>query len=420
MRTRGYLFTELDLDNQLRERQLQVAAKVGGIPESQFLISSDQDVVEHVIPQLVVEPIVLQLGATTMSKAETQVDVSGDPMRFFSPGRRGPFYIPGTRVDVDIPYTGEDWIFSYRTNPWSTVFPRAEVKRGSLRISISLPHDAAPEQFKETHDRELGLIRQYVDRAHTQVAAYNESLESLVHQAIADRRNRLGKHAGIADLLDVPLAAKHGAPSIAPVRIEIRRPPALPVPPKTGLAPEPGITGETYERILHFIRHQGRTFERTPGTYALHDEEGLRNIILAQLNGHFEGAAMGEVFRGSGKTDICIETDNRAAFVGECKLWTGPASLTGALDQMLGYLTWRDSKASVIVFNTRNRNFSKILPSIPDSIRDHGLFVRDLSCEETGEWRVLMRSEEDEGRRVTVHVFLFDLYQAPDTGKGRE
>ncbi len=82
-----------------------------------------------------------------------------------------------------------------------------------------------------------------------------------------------------------------------------------------------------------------------------------------------------------------------------------------------GYLTWRDSKASVIVFNTRNRNFSKILPAIPDAIRDHALFVRDLTCEETGEWRVLMRSEENEGRRVTVHIFLFDLYENPDAGR---
>ena len=103
MRTRDYLFTERDLDNQLRERQLRVRSEVDAIPESQFLISSDQEVVEHAIPQLVVEPIVRQPAAMTMSKTETQVDVSGDPMRVFSPGRRGPFYIPGTRVDIDIP-----------------------------------------------------------------------------------------------------------------------------------------------------------------------------------------------------------------------------------------------------------------------------------------------------------------------------
>jgi len=176
-----------------------------------------------------------------------------------------------------------------------------------------------------------------------------------VHQVIADRRNRLGKHAGIADLLDIPVVAKDDVPAIAPVRIEVRRPPALPVAPRTGLAPEPGITGETYESILHFIRHQGRTFERTPSTYALHDEEGLRNIILAQLNGHFEGAATGEAFRGTGKTDICIEADSRAAFVGECKLWTGPASLTGALDQLLG--------TNIRVLNPMKPDFP--VPAIP-------------------------------------------------------
>ena len=321
------------------------------------------------------------------------------------------FYIPGTRVDVDIPFTGEEWIFRYRTNPWSTVFPRAEVNRGNLRISISLPHDAEPERFKESYERELRLIKEYVERSHNQVVGYNQGLPQLVQQAIASRRERLSKHANIAALLDIPLAAKAGTPSITPVKVEIRRPPPLPVPPKTGLAPEPGLTNETYEHILHFIRHQGRTFERTPATYTVHDEEDLRNIILAQLNGHFEGDAIGEVFRGRGKTDICIEQDNRAAFIGECKLWTGPASLTDALDQLLGYLTWRDSKASLIVFNSKNRDFSKILEVLPGTVRDHRLFVRDLPCEETGEWRVQMRSEEDEGRRVTVHVFVFDLYQ---------
>ena len=138
-------------------------------------------------------------------------------------------------------------------------------------------------------------------------------------------------------------------------------------------------------------------------------------MILAHLNGYFEGDAVGEAFRGNGKTDISIAQDDRAAFVGECKLWSGPAGLTTALDQLMGYLTWRDSKASLILFNSKNRNFSKILESLPDTMRNHPLFIRDLQCDETGagEWRVQMRSKEDEGRRVTVHVFVFNLYQDP-------
>lgn len=346
-----------------------------------------------------------------MKQQETLLDVSRDQMRNFSIGGSGPLHIPGTRVDIDIPFTGEEWIFRYRTNPWSTVLPRAEVQRGHLCLSISQPHDADPTSFKFIYEREIKLIREHVDRAHKQVLAYNESLPNLVQQAVNHRRDRLGRHGNIAALLDIPVATRPGAPSIAPVKVDIRRPPALPMPPKTGLAPEPGITEETFEHILRFIRHQGRTFERTPSTFAVHGEEDLRNIVLAQLNGHFQGDAVGEAFRRKGKTDICIEQQNRAAFVGECKLWTGPVGLTSALDQLLGYLTWRDSKAALIMFNSKNKHFTKILEAMPETLRAHPLFLRDLPCTEAGEWRVQMRSAEDAGRRVTVHAFVFNLYQ---------
>ena len=369
------------------------------------MIASDRELVDHIVAGFKVEPLVLQEKSKNMKQEETLLHL----------GHSGSFHIHGTRIDVNIPFTGEKWVFRYRTNPFSTNLPQhTEVHERHLRISISLPQDAEQEQFKEAYQRELELIKECVKLSHDQVISYNRDLPQLAQQAITSRRQRLGKHAGIPSSLNIPLATKPGAPSIAPVKIEIRRPPRLPVPPKTGLRPEPGIDDEIYGHILHFIRHQGRTFERTPATFAVHGEEDLRNMILAQLNGHFEGRAGGEVFRGSGKTDISIEQENRAAFVAECKLWSGPADLTGALDQLLGYLTWRDSKASLIIFNLANRNFSGILEKLPDTVKRHALFIRDLPCEEPGEWRVQMRSKEDEGRRVMVHIFAFNLYQDPE------
>ena len=411
MRPRNLLFFEEDLGAQLRGRQETVPEAVDRIPKDQFLISSDQELVDHVAAGLTVEPLVLREDATIMSQNETQVDVSGDSMRVFMPGRSGPFYVPGTRVDIDIPFKGEEWIFRYRTNPWSPAFPRAEVRRGQLRLYISQPHDADSAKFKSIYERELNLIRECVDRSHKQVVVYNESLPNLVQQSVNHRRDRIGRHNNIAALLDIPLATQPDVPSIEPVKVEIRRPPALPQVPKSGLAPEPGITDKIYAHILQFIRHQGRTFERTPSTYAVHGEEDLRNIILAQLNGHFHGDAVGEAFRGKGKTDICIEQDNRAAFVGECKLWTGAAGLTAAMDQLLGYLTWRDSKAALIMFNVKNKDFTKILNVVPETLRAHPLFLRDQACSEAGEWGVQMRSAENEGRRVTVQAFVFNLFQ---------
>lgn len=411
MRDGNVLFFEEDLDAQLRARQQSVSRAVDRIPKDQFLVSSDQEILDHVVLGLSVEPITLHEEKMTMAQHETQVDVSHDPMRVFRDGRAGPFYVPGTTVEIDVPFTGEDWIFRYRTNPWSTVLPHADVQRGHLRLIITQPHNADPNAFKTEYEQEIRLVRKCVDFARQQVVGYNESLPDLVQQAVRHRRERLERHGSIAALLDIPLVTKPGAPSIEPVKVEVRRPAPLPVPPKSGLKPEPGITDQTFEHILRLIRHQGRTFEQTPSTYAVHGEEDLRNIILAQLNGHFQGDAVGEVFRGKGKTDICIEQENRAAFVAECKLWKGPASVTAALDQLMGYLTWRDSKAALIMFNVQNKDFTKLLKAISETLSAHPLFLRKLACTEAGEWQIQTRSAEDAGRRVTVQAFIFNLYQ---------
>lgn len=257
MRDRDLLFFEEDLDAQLRARQQSVSVAVDGIAKDQFLVSNDQEILDHVVSSLTVEPVSLREDAMTMNQQETHIDVSRDQMRYFSPGRSGPFYIPGTRVDIDIPFIGEEWIFRYRTNPWSTVFPRAEVQRGHLRLSISQPHDADPASFKSIYEREIKLIREYVDRAHKQVVAYNESLPNLVQQAVNHRRDRLGRHGNIAALLDIPLATRPGAPSIAPR--------------ESGDPSSPDFTGAPEDGACAGARHHGGDLRAYP---ALHSASG--------------------------------------------------------------------------------------------------------------------------------------------------
>jgi len=405
------LFLQDDLDQQLRGRRMQVAQTVNQIPEDKFLASSTEELVEHVISRAEVEPLVLHDESATSHQSETQIDVTHDQSRVFG-GRAGKVVIPGTRFTVEIPYSGEHWLFHYRTNPFSSMLPRARVDGRSVYITVALPHDADKSQFKTHYDRQFSLLKEFVSWSHAQVVQFNKALPAVARTAVEERKERLKKHGDIAEMIGIPMKKRDDAPSVKPVKVQVRRPKPLPAPPKSGLASEPGIDEQSFEQILRFIRHQGRTFERTPSTYSKHGEEDLRNIVLAQLNGHFEGLAGGEVFRGKGKTDICIEEGSRSAFVGECKLWSGPSALSDAVDQLLGYLTWRDSKAALIVFNTKNKEFSKIIETLPTTIKKHSLYLRDLPCDESGEWRVLMRSEEDEGRRVTVHVFAFNLFTA--------
>lgn len=160
------------------------------------------------------------------------------------------------------------------------------------------------------------------------------------------------------------------------------------------------------------IRHEGRAWEAAPKTYAVHDEEELRHIILSHLKTHFEGAATAETFRKLGKTDIHISEKDRAAFVAECKIWAGASQLNAALDQLLGYLTWRDCKAALVIFNKNVAGFTDILGKIPAALEDHPNYVRTVSAEpnDEAERRFVFQSTEDEARDVTVHVFAFNLF----------
>lgn len=415
-RRENVLFLEEDLYRQLQERQKRAAGIVDGIPQERFLISTDEQLVSYVEAQVRVEPIELHEEARSMQQEECQVDVSGDRRRFFGDEVQGPFYLPGTKVTITIPFTGEPWIFRYRTSSYWTVFPHGVVMeaRGGqpalLVIKIEQAHDTNPEQFKQAFESEIDLIRKFLGNAKNEVETYNRQLPGIILSLIQHRRQRLEKHQGIAALLDIPLQSKPGAPSFEPIRIEPRSLPKLPVPPKTGLKPEPGITTEMYEKILSIIRHEARTYETAPSTFAKFDEEELRDVILAHLNGHLEGKAAGEVFRRNGKTDICIQQENRAAFVGECKVWQGAGQVCDALDQMLGYLTWRDSKAAFVMFNKTVKDFSSILANFPEAASKHHCFIQWQEAEHAGEWRALMRSIEDEGRTVTVHIFAINIF----------
>jgi hypothetical protein len=129
-------------------------------------------------------------------------------------------------------------------------------------------------------------------------------------------------------------------------------------------SPHPALDEKTYQDILTPIRWMGKTIERDPAAYASLGEENLRTQFLALLNGSFEGQGSGETFSLNGKTDIYLRVSERAVFIAECKFWNGPTGFNGIIDQLTGYLTWRDSKTAILVF-VRNADFATVLAQIP-------------------------------------------------------
>ncbi len=84
--------------------------------------------------------------------------------------------------------------------------------------------------------------------------------------------------------------------------------------------------------------------------------------------------------------------------------------LLEAVTQLLGYLTWKDSKTALIVFDKDVAGFTKIQEKIPEVLKQHPNFVRDGKAQDSGEWHMTFHSTDDPDRLVTIHVFLFNLF----------
>lgn len=409
------LFYGGDLFKSLRHQHEEISEKVDAISKDQFLTTPEDDLLDHIYDTVHIEPIVLYEDRMEMEQNEVKVDVRDDIKRIVFD--EGPLYVDGVQVVVKVPYTGHPELWTLKPNSLQTVFPHAKVCQpdskgvGYIEIVLEQPVDEPLETIKQRLESELKSIRFYLDQQKCQVEDFNSNASEEIRKAIKARKERLKIHDGISEMLGIPLTRREDTPSIGP--IPIKRKLVRPLPPtQSGFKAEPGIYNEDYEHILKVIKHVGRTFETTPKTYAVHDEEELRDILLAHLNGHYEGGATGETFRCKGKTDIRIEDQDRAAFIAECKVWEGQKKLTEAIDQLLGYLTWRDCKASIVIFNKRIAGFTELLKKIPETLLSHTGFKKDLGQKGNGEWRFIFKSNEDELRQIIVHTFVFNLYVA--------
>ena len=138
------------------------------------------------------------------------------------------------------------------------------------------------------------------------------------------------------------------------------------------------------------------------------EEEQIRDIILVDLNGHYDGDATGESFNAQGKTDILIRAEGRNVFIAECKIWDGPSTLKAAIDQILNYLTWRDTKAALLLFS-KNLGFTSVLNSIGNTVPEHSNFKRELKKVSDTHVRYLFRQKCDPERDLYLAIQAFNI-----------
>jgi hypothetical protein len=181
---------------------------------------------------------------------------------------------------------------------------------------------------------------------------------------------------------------------------------------QTGAAPpDPTLDNETYQNILGIIHTLGVAMERHPSTYAGKHEQHLRDILLATLCTLYPSST-GETFNNKGRTDILVRHQGSNVFVAECKFWSGLKVFHATIDQLLGYLTWRDSKAAVINF-VQETSIAPILEVIATGTPRHPCFLQ-LESKQGESWlQYEFKLPTDPGRHVHLTVLTFHFPAPP-------
>jgi hypothetical protein len=395
------LFHQADISALRDGRLRQLEGAVNAIEPNRLLNSSVEDLVSYFADSFKLDTPRLRRDDAVVEQRETQVQI-----RDVFESRT--IETTGTLVELTIPFDGDSEMFGVRPNRWSLSPPRAEVTAEGLVLKIT-GRELQPNQVKSESDRQLTSIDEYLAWLRVDTDAFNTSIPQIIRTQIAQRRKKLLDDRNLVSNLGFSLKKRPEAPKTyaAPVsrkRIEPRMPPASTAPFK----PEPALVDAEYANILDIVSNMARVMERSPSAFASIDEEDLRQHFLVQLNGQYEGQATGETFNYQGKTDILLRVDGRNIFIAECKYWRGAKSYVETIDQVLSYISWRDTKIAVIVFN-RNKEFANVLTQIRALTREHHGYKSGPVVEGETRFRYIFGQKADQSREVVLTVLAFDV-----------
>ena len=171
------------------------------------------------------------------------------------------------------------------------------------------------------------------------------------------------------------------------------------------------ISEKGYSEIIERINNFGKNLEKYKNLYDKFDEEGFRDFFLPHLNSISDKCtATGETFNKIGKTDILIQdgTGNNI-FIAECKLWKGEVAFLQAIDQLLErYVTWRDEKVAIIIFNKTVKNFTGVISTSTTATTKHPLFNAYEGQRFPTSYSYTFKHPNDDKRIIKLELILFN------------
>ncbi|MEJ8820266.1 hypothetical protein [Lacibacter sp. H407] len=316
------------------------------------------------------------------------------------------------RFEVIVPFTGWSFLFLLSPSTRTINHPRVNTpsgNNGDITASFTL-YEQNDRQFEHEKQRLINAISVNVPNINKDLAAFKANVINTFNSTYAEKKEKVLAENSFFEKLN--LKVETSTDRIFKVSVvEKKKVPEPIVDKKTErkYTDSPTLPDEFYNDVLDVINTFFKSVEKKPSTYEIKDEEGLRDYVLPTLETRYNNLTVtGETFNKGGKTDILLKyKDGTNLFVAECKYWKGEAVFHETINQLFDrYLTWRDSKVAIIFFVT-NKEFSKVLSTIQESVKKHPYFFRENEVRGESSFSYLFHFPTDKGKYVFTEIMAF-------------
>jgi hypothetical protein len=389
----------------------KISKEIDSLDNEYVLKASATELEQYYLEKAKIEPIVLHSDQYYIeNQAGTRIEVHSRFHYEELPDER--ITAQGTQLDIAVPYEGDSTLWKIRPSSFTlSAYPEIEVRDDSIVLTFTFRDDSVNSASLKTEiDSQVRLLADAMENLRRDVSNHNNSIPRIIKTAFDRKRQKALAATNAVDGLGIPMKRKDTPPTFTLPTKRRKSPARRPTVPTQAYSPEPALDEAEYEHILEIIRGMSLVIERNPASFASLNEEDIRTHFLIQLNGHYEGSATGETFNAAGKTDILIRVDDRNVFISECKFWRGPKAFSEAVDQLLGYLSWRDSKCALLIFN-KNKNSSAVRQKMHEIMESCPEHRKTLAYAPNGDARYVFVKASDPGREIVVTAMLFDIPQ---------
>jgi hypothetical protein len=396
-------FYEIDSFSFIDQLTDRLRKEIEGKGKEYILGVDENEFKKYLTNEFTLEPLTIDTSTEAVEKPTTTKESRDD--RFY--GRT--YEVEAYNFTVKYHFTGSGVLFRIRPSQWAMTTHEIYVDERQNIVSFSFKlYRQDAEEFKREKNQAYGSAFANLNNANVEATNWNNRLEGLINSTFTNIKAKYQKENDFFAAISIKVNPNTSSIFTAPT-IQKKVIPQPTVKNKE-FSSEPMMSQEMYNDLLKVVYESGKSMEKKPALYQDKDEEGLRDQFLFVLETRYEETtATGETFNRGGKTDIILKysKDGSNLFVAECKFWHGASEFLKAISQLFDrYLTWRDSKAALLIF-VKNKDFSNVLTTVKDEVKKHPYYKRDKGVRGETSFSYLFRLPQDENKDVYFEIMVF-------------